>query len=330
MRVAFELSLEHATLPRADALAALEAERVRIRGVSFAPEILVVDAVRPPRRALERVALSRYADRVLAIGFLPSVLRAAALVDVHGERFRVRAHGPFTAEEKRDLERRVGAAIATTGRVDLDSPERDFRLLRYGDGFLLGEVLYEVERSAMEARKVARRPFSMPISLHPKLARTLVNLSRCPRGGRVLDPFCGTGGIAIEAARLGMKVFASDLQEKMVRGTASVLDHYGLRAETFVADVGDVPRRVAKLDAIATDPPYGRAASTRGEPIAALYRRAFAAFREILPKGGFAAVVLPSEEAIAIGEEFLRLEEAHTLRVHGTLTRTFCAFVRSQ
>src|SRR3990170_1791801 len=134
MRVAFELSLEHPTLPRADALAALEAERVAIRGVSFTPEILIVDAVRPPRRALERVALSRYVDRVLAIGSLPSVLRAAGRVDVQGGRFRVRAHGPFTAEEKRGLERRVGAAIAATGRVDLASPERDFRLLRFGDG----------------------------------------------------------------------------------------------------------------------------------------------------------------------------------------------------
>jgi len=74
--------------------------------------------------------------------------------------------------------------------------------------------------------------------------------------------------------------------------------------------------------------PYGRAASTKGEPIASLYRRAFAVFRRLLPKGGFAAVVLPSEEAIAIGEEFLRLEEAHALRVHRTLARTFCAFVK--
>lgn len=330
MRVAFELSMEHPTLPRADALAALEAERVAVRSVSFTPEVLIVDAVRPPRRALERVALSRHVERVLAVGALPSVLKAAARVALHGESFRVRAHGPFTPEEKRALETRVGGAIGRTGRVDLDSPERDFRLIRYGDGFLLAEVLYEVERSAMEARKVARRPFSMPISLHPKLARALVNLSRCPRGGRILDPFCGTGGIAIEAARLGMKVFASDLLEKMVRGTSSVLDHYMLRAETFVADVGDVPRRVGKVDAIATDPPYGRAATTRGESIASLYRRAFAAFRELLPRGGYAAVVLPSAEAIRIGEEFLRLEEAHTLRVHRTLDRTFCAFVKAR
>src|SRR6267143_2820945 len=330
MRLAFELSMEHPTLPRADALAALESEGVQVRGVSFSPEILVVDSVRPPRRAVERVALSRYVDRVLALGPWPTIARAAARVDLGGGTFRIRAHGPFSPEEKRDLERRVGMAMPATGRVDLDEPELDFRLLRHADDFLLGEVLYEVERSAMEARKVSRRPFSMPISLHPKLARALVNLSRVPRAGRILDPFCGTGGIAIEAARLGMQVVASDLQEKMVRGTASVLDHYGLRGETFVADIGEVPRHVARVDAIATDPPYGRAASTRGESITSLYRRAFAAFREMLPRGGVAAVALPSEEAVRIGEEFLELEEAHTLRVHRTLARTFAAFVRSR
>ena len=328
MRLAFELSMEHPTLPRADALAALDSEGVHVRGVSFSPAILVVDSVRPPRRAFERVALSRCVDRVLAIGNWPAIVRAATRVDLGGESFRIRAHGPFSPDEKQALERRLGTAMPATGRVDLDEPERDFRLLRHGDDFLLGEVLYEVERSAMEARKVSRRPFSMPISLHPKLARALANLSRVPRGGRILDPFCGTGGIAIEAARLGLQVLASDLQRKMVDGTAYVLDHYGLRADTFVADIADVPRHVRTVDGIATDPPYGRAASTKGEPIASLYRRAFAVFRRLLPKGGFAAVVLPSEEAIAIGEEFLRLEEAHALRVHRTLARTFCAFVK--
>src|SRR2546427_554694 len=84
MRLAFELSMEHPTLPRADALAALESEGVHVRGVSFSPEILVVDSVRPPRRAFERVALSRYVDRVLAIGPWPTIARAAARGDPSG------------------------------------------------------------------------------------------------------------------------------------------------------------------------------------------------------------------------------------------------------
>jgi len=327
MRIAFELSGEHPTLPRADALAALEAERVSIRSVSISPQLLIVDAVRPPRRALRRVALSRYVERVLETGPWREILKAASRIDLHGGSFRVRAHGPFSPEGKRDRERQVGGVMA--GRVDLEKPDREFRVLAHGGEFLLGEVLHEVERSAFEARKVARRPFSRPISLHPKFARALVNLSRCPTGGILLDPFCGTGGIAIEAARLGMRAIASDLEEKMVRGTAATLAHYGLEGRTFTADIGEVPRRVKAVDAIATDPPYGRSTTTRGEPLGALYRRSFAVFRRLLRPGGFAAVVLPSEDAIKIGEEFLRLEEAHPLRVHATLTRTFCAFVRA-
>src|SRR2546422_2561490 len=171
MRLAFELSMEHPTLPRADALAALESEGVHIRGVSFSPEILVVDSVRPPRRAFERVALSRYVDRVLAMGRWPTIFRAAARVDLGGKSFRIRAHGPFSPEAKRDLELRLGAAMPATGRVDLADPERDFRLLRHGDAFLLGEVLCEVERSAIEARKDSHWPVTIPLSLPPQHAR---------------------------------------------------------------------------------------------------------------------------------------------------------------
>src|SRR3989442_5349957 len=136
MRLAFELSMEHPTLPRADALAALESEGVHVRGVSFSPELLVVDSVRPPRRAFERVALSRYVDRVLAIGPWPTIARAAARVDLSEGSFRIRAHGPFSPEEKRDLERRVGIAMPAPGGAGLAGPQRGFRLLPHPHGRL--------------------------------------------------------------------------------------------------------------------------------------------------------------------------------------------------
>ena len=40
----------------------------------------------------------------------------------------------------------------------------------------------------------------------------------------IVDPFCGTGGIAIEASLLGLEVLASDLDSRMVEGTKSNLD----------------------------------------------------------------------------------------------------------
>lgn len=328
VRLAFELSGEHPTLPRADALGALEAENVTLRRIAFSPQLLLVDAARPPARALRRVALSHYVIRVLRIGQIGEIVRSAGRYPLRGRRFSVRAHGPFRPADKRDVERRVGASLSRTGVVDLENPEREFRVLRYRGELLFGEVRHTVDRSELEARKVARRSFSRPVSLHPKFARTLVNLARCPTGGVFLDPFCGTGGIALEAARLGMRVRASDLDEQMVDGTRSVLRQFGLRASVFQADIGEVAQSVPHADGIATDPPYGRAATTRGEPLLGLYRRSFAVFRDVLRPGGFAALTLPSQEAVAVGEESLRLVEAHAVRVHRSLTRTFCAFVK--
>lgn len=52
--------------------------------------------------------------------------------------------------------------------------------------------------------------------LPPKLAQIMVNLAKPPIGGRVLDPFCGTGVILQEAALMGYKVYGTDLADKMI------------------------------------------------------------------------------------------------------------------
>ena len=95
----------------------------------------------------------------------------------------------------------LGADFGKTGRVDLSSPAVDFRVL-VGTEFVLGRVVHRVDRSGLEARKVTNRAFRLPISLHPKLARALVNLSRVPTGGPRADPVCGTGGLVPAAEEL--------------------------------------------------------------------------------------------------------------------------------
>src|SRR5207245_5286804 len=88
------------------------------------------------------------------------------------------------------------------------------------------------------------------------------------------------------------------------------------------------PFRAGLIHGIATDPPYVRAASTRGETIDQLYTRAFAAFAGLLPRAGHLAIVLPNERWIERGSETLELVETHALRVHRSLVRHFCVFVR--
>jgi len=326
VRLAVELSGEHPTLPRAEVYAAMAAEGVEIRVATFGSSLLRLDVSGPAARAVTRLGLAHTVSEELVAGEFDAVRSFARESDLAGRTFRVRAQGFGVDVDPTAVEGAIGADFGKTGRVDLDDPELDYRLL-VGEEVVLGKVIHRVNRSRLESRKVAHRSFSLPISLHPKFARALVNLSRVPRTARLLDPFCGTGGILLEAADIGIGAVGTDRVRRMVHGTRSSLRQLGLSASLVVGDAGRLPIRARSIQAVATDPPYGRAASTRGEPVERLYARAFDAFVNVLPSGAHAAVVLPTEKAIAIGSKRMELIERHEMRVHRSLVRHFCVFV---
>ncbi len=328
MRVFIELSGEHPTLPRAEALAAMASERIEVRSAIFGPHLLRVDVAGPVERAARRLGLAHVVCEELVSGDFETIRAFASSQELGGRTFRVRAHALGGDLDPRAVEGPLGADFGKTGRVDLEAPQLDYRLL-LGEEFVLGRVLHRVDRSRLEATKVANRPFSLPISLHPKFARALVNLARVPMAGTVLDPFCGTGGVLLEAVELGLRGIGMDRERGMVMGTRTSLRSSGGPPDLAVADAGRLPLRAGSVHGIATDPPYGRAASTRGEAIDRLYARAFNAFAELLPRGGHLAIVLPSEKWIERGSGSLELVEAHALRVHRSLVRHFCAFVKA-
>jgi tRNA (guanine10-N2)-dimethyltransferase len=328
VRSFIELSGEHPTLPRAEALATIAAERLEVRSTAFGPHLLRIDAIGPIERAARRLGLAHVVCEELASGEFEAIRAFAREADLAGRTFRVRARGLGIDIDARALEGPLGADLGRTGRVDLENPAIDYHLL-VGDEFVFGRVIHRVNRSHLEATKVARRPFSLPISLHPKFARALVNLARVPMGGTILDPFCGTGGILLEAAAIGFGAVGFDRDPRMVHGTRTSLRIGGADGGLAVADAGRLPLREASVHGIATDPPYGRAASTKGEPIRRLYKRAFRAFADVLPPGAYAAVVLPDDKMIDLASGFLEFVEAHALPVHRSLVRHFCVFVNS-
>jgi tRNA (guanine10-N2)-dimethyltransferase len=327
VRVWIELSGEHPTLPRAEALGAFEAEGVEVREASWSSKVLRLDAVGPVPRAAGRLGLAHVVCEELASGSLEDLRDFARSLDLAGRTFRTRARALDVDLDRAAVEGALGADFGKTGRVDLTSPSIDFRVL-VGDEFLLGRVLHRVDRHALETRTVTHRSFRLPISLHPKLARALVNLSRVPMGGLLADPFCGTGGILLEAAQIGLRPVAADVRRNMVVGARKSLRALDADSGYLVADAGRGPWKRGRLLGIATDPPYGRASSSRGEPVLDLYDRAFRSFADALPTGRFVAIVLPTDEAVAVGERHLELIERHTMRVHRSLVRNFCVYLR--
>ena len=306
----------------------MAAERVDVRATTFGPHLLRLETTGPVERAARRLGLAHLVCEELASGDLDSIRAFARSQDLGGRTFRVRARGIGVDIEPRGVEEPLGADFGRTGRVDLDAPQIDYRVL-VGDEFVLGRTLHRVDRARLEATKVAHRSFALPISLHPKFARALVNLAEIPMAGTVLDPFCGTGGILLEAAELGFRAIGFDREVKMVRGARASCREVGKAPDFAVADAGRLPIRSGSVHGIATDPPYGRAASTRGEPVDRLYERAFDAFVGVLNRGARVAVVLPTEKAIDIGTARMELAERHALRVHRSLARHFCVFLKT-
>ncbi|MGC9308747.1 MAG: methyltransferase domain-containing protein, partial [Thermoplasmatota archaeon] len=244
-----------------------------------------------------------------------------------GETFALRGRRVNDGASISHLKQVIGAAIyhATGMTVDLDTPDVELSLLVDGQVYLCS-TLAIVDRSQYEQRKPHHRPFSHPISLHPRIARALVNLSGITPGETLLDPFCGTGGILIEAGLIGARVIGVDVKKKTIMGCQKNLEHYGITDyDLHHADATTLT--LDEVDAIVTDLPYGRSTVT-GSDRDALYQRAFERFADWLPSGRRAIVGVPEKHLAALGERFFKLVEVHPLYVHRSLTRYFCVFER--
>lgn len=309
-------------MPLAEAVRCLEAETDGFEVVKTGPGYMVA--------SFDERFLPGIADRIALTHSIGRYLGEYTPDDVSGLEGTVLPEGTFAIRAKRfegmmrdvdsqGLIRRIGGILSKNNDVNLREPDTVVRL-QMCDAVHLYIEQHVTDTDLLEKRKVGERPFFSPISLHPKYARALINLTGVRRGGTVLDPFCGTGGIVIEAAEMGMKAIASDFDEEMIIGCQENMDFYDLELTDFdTMDIGEIGERFPEMDAICTDPPYGRSTKTGGEDIDAIYARAAEAIPKSLKKGARAGVVLPH----MVDFKSMTLENVYLQRVHGSLSRHY-------
>jgi hypothetical protein len=118
-------------------------------------------------------------------------------------------------------------------------------------------------------------------------ARLLVNLVAPAGPGRLLDPFAGVGGIALEAEAAGWTTITADLDPGLRHGLGRI------GAAHLVADARALPLRAGSLDAAATEPPYDRGAGPLAD-------QALAELHRLLRPGGAAAVLCAAWQAAGL------------------------------
>ena len=329
----FELSKEQHTLPCAELQACFHAEGFAFSVVDANEDVVVAETKNDER--IIPILAKRLGFTFIIDDFLFSC--SNSLDDIS----RTAHHHPLTLEgsiairyknrcsnlDSRQLVDVLGTWYTKNRPVDLKYPDIELRALVTNTSAYVGVKKAEVDTSQYQQRRVHHRPFFSPISLHPKLARGLVNLAGVRKGDTVLDPFCGTGGILLEAGLLGAYVIGNDVEKKMIEGCKKTLEFYKIdNAEFLCYDIGNIPSQVSKVDAVVTDFPYGRATTTKGEQRSALYDRAFETITKVLKKNGKAVVGLSEKQLISLGETYLTCREVHEFRVHRSMTRYFVVY----
>ena len=336
MQLLVELSCEYPSLPQSEFTACLEANSITHTLLSANKRLLVVDLGKLEgeeiKQLSERLSLSftisklLKATRITTEHALHDILSTARDIDLPAGSFRVRARiydKQCITEKSDELEKKIGE-LWPNHPVNLSNPASELRVVVSGGVAHLGLKLTSIDRSQYERRKPQFRPFFSPISLHPRLARALVNLTQIREGEKLLDPFCGTGGFLVEGGLIGAKVFGSDIQEKMVDGCKKNLNHYGIKDyEIECKDVGGI--NFSSMDGVVTDFPYGRASKSVGERHL-LFNKAFQSIRHSMKDGGISVTGLPDRESVELGKKHLKLQAIYPCYVHKNLTRHFAVW----
>ena len=168
--------------------------------------------------------------------------------------------------------------------------------------------------------------------LPPKLAQILINLcGELNDGARILDPFCGTGGILIEAGLIGCKVVGSDVNWKMKNGTAINLDYCGITDyRTFHLDVREL-KMYEKVAGVVTDPPYGISTSTGDIDGDDIFKEFFHAIYHNMADDAYLCMASPHYVDLnpMIDDVGFELVEQYSIKMHRSLTRIISVIKKS-
>jgi tRNA (guanine10-N2)-dimethyltransferase len=161
----------------------------------------------------------------------------------------------------------------------------------------------------------------------PGVALALVNIAKPDIS--LFDPFCGTGGILIEAGLIGIKAIGGDMQRKILLGAKMNLDHYNVDYSLMFEDACGLALRDNCIDAVVTDPPYGRSAAIKAQSLEYMLGKSLKEVYRVLKPGRRAVFISerPIEKLVQVAG--FEVVELHLQRVHKSLTRRMLVLKKS-
>lgn len=337
----FLLSGENETLPAAELTAILEAEGFAFKLTEKLDQLLRLESepksIQSVHRrsaytmisALELFACQAEENTIMKTAKNTDFTKALNAGESFAVRIkRIKEHTPQISTVP--LEAKLGKHILRNVpkvKVNLKTPNKTFLGVLTNNKLVFGVKLAEIKPKTFSERRPRKKPFFHPSAMPSKLARCMVNLAHAKTSELVLDPFCGTGSVMIEAALINCRVLGLDVQRRMVEGCRKNLKHFSIKPEgVVIADARKLP--LTQIDCLVTDPPYGRSATTMKLTTKQIVEGVLSSACSLLRKGQRICIASPKTLDIAqIGVEMgYRHVESHFAYVHKTLTREIAVF----
>jgi tRNA (guanine10-N2)-dimethyltransferase len=321
---AFELSGEHESLPRCEALALVEAFSAGFKETAFLDQCLIVEAEDLDTETLgRRLAMTHRIIEVLAVcrADQDALAQAANKLPLPNKKYLIRARRIKNSAPAADVvEHEVGRILFERGyRADLTNPEMVLRAVITSGKIILGLEAARTDRSSFEGRRPHLKPFFHPGVLMPRMARALINLTQVRAGEMLIDPFAGTCGILIEACLIGIMSVGVEVQSSLARGALCNLK--GLDCSLLLGDAKRLPIHNSTADAAVLDTPYGRSAKIMAESKELLLQESLRELSRVIKPGRRMVIVTDCSIEIFLANSGFEILQKHTDRVHGSLTR---------
>jgi len=185
-------------------------------------------------------------------------------------------------------------------------------LVKISDNYFIGNTLEVIDNKEFIKRDLARPVQDSRISISPKMARILVNLTGLNSNGTILDPFCGIGTILQEAAILGLDIYGSDIDKNRVAESIRNMKWLSLNYNLMLKNISDnffsidvcqlSSKFNIKVDGIVTEPillpplknyPEEEESKKMLQKSSVIYENAIREIAKVLKKGCRLILVVP-------------------------------------
>ncbi|MCW8966599.1 MAG: methyltransferase domain-containing protein [Candidatus Pacearchaeota archaeon] len=121
-----------------------------------------------------------------------------------------------------------------------------------------GEIKQKCNYKKLEERDMSRPIRRESLSISPRLAKIMINLSQVRKDEKLLDPFCGVGVILQEALLQEIEVIGIDKDKKAIDGAKENLEYLNFPHQKYkLINWDSSTAKVNEVNVLVTEPDFG-------------------------------------------------------------------------